>query len=65
MKGLEKYLKIAVISLISFGWFHFLSDKLWLKIGIPTYLKVKNIFGKITIVLTVVILILLIFILIF
>jgi hypothetical protein len=47
----EKYIKWAVIALIAFGWGHFLSDKLWLRLGIPLYLKVKRLFWKITVAL--------------
>ena len=65
MNWKERYLKIAIISLISFGWVHFLSDKLLLKLGVEKYLKIKNIIGKITIVLTVNVLIIIIITLIF
>jgi len=65
MNWKERYLKIAIISLISFGWVHFMSDKLLLKLGVEKYLKIKNIIGKITIVLTVNVLIIIIITLIF
>jgi hypothetical protein len=49
-----KFFKISIITLVAFGWVHFLADKLLVRwMSLETYLDVKFWIGKVTLLLTI------------